>query len=145
RELEQLVELVAPERDPLRGRLHLDEAAVAGDDHVQVDVRARVLDVVEVEEELAADDPERDGGDGAGHRLREAEPVERAARGDPRAGDRRAASPSVRLEDVAVEPERALAERLEIGDRTYRPADQALDLDRAALLPARRRLALGAL
>src|SRR2546423_5235322 len=59
RQLEQLVELVATERHALGRGLHLDEAVVAGHDDVQVDVGARVLDVVEVEQELAADDPER--------------------------------------------------------------------------------------
>src|SRR5262245_21035248 len=44
-ELEQLVELVPAERDPLGGRLHLDEPSVAGHDHVQVDVRRRVLHI----------------------------------------------------------------------------------------------------
>src|SRR3954454_16009362 len=60
-EVEQLVELAAVERRALGGRLHLDEALGAGHDHVQVDLRARVLDVVEIEQQLAADDPERDG------------------------------------------------------------------------------------
>src|SRR4051812_43784020 len=43
-ELEQLVELVAPEGHTLRRRLHLDEPVVARDHDVQVDVRAGVLD-----------------------------------------------------------------------------------------------------
>ena len=45
------------------------------------------------------------------------EPVERAARRDVRAGDRRAARAAVGLEHVAVEPDRPLAERLEVDDR----------------------------
>ena len=49
-ELEQLVELVAAERNPLGGRLHLDEPPVAGHHDVQVDVGVRVLGVVEVEQ-----------------------------------------------------------------------------------------------
>src|ERR671928_148796 len=49
------------------------------------------------------------------------------------------------LEDVAIHPERPLAERLEVRHRPQRAADQPLDLDRApALLPARG-LALGSL
>ena len=52
--------------------------------------------------------------------------------GDVRAGDRRAARAAVGLEHVAVEPERPLAERLEVADRPERPPDQPLDLDRAA-------------
>ena len=63
-------------------------------------------------------------------------------RGDVDAGDRGAARAAVRLEHVAVEPERPLAERLEVGDGAHRAADQPLDLDRPALLAARARLAL---
>src|SRR6476469_1774276 len=69
RKLEQLVQLVAPEGHALRRRLHLDQPVVAGDHHAEVDVRARVLDVVKVEQKLAADDPERNRGTGARHRL----------------------------------------------------------------------------
>ena len=73
REAEQLVERLARERVALGGRLHLDEAAVAGHDDVHVGVGARVLGVVEVEERDAVDDADRDGGDRVAERLREAE------------------------------------------------------------------------
>src|SRR5437588_6534676 len=43
RELEQGVELLTCERVPLRRRLHLDQASVAGHDDVEVDVGRRVL------------------------------------------------------------------------------------------------------
>src|ERR687897_515189 len=45
------------------------------------------------------------------------------------------------LQHVAVEPERPLAERLEIRDRAHRAPDQPLDLDSPALLAAGARLA----
>ena len=45
------------ERRPLGGRLNLDQAAVAGHDDVDVDLGGRVLDVVQVEQRLAGDDP----------------------------------------------------------------------------------------
>ena len=57
-EREQLVEVRARERRALGGRLDLDEAAVAGHDDVGVDLRARVLGVVEVEQRHAVDDPQ---------------------------------------------------------------------------------------
>ena len=66
-------------------------------------------------------------------------------RRDVRARDRRAARPAVGLEDVAVEPERPLPERLHVGDGAEGAADQALDLDRPPLLLAGARLALRAL
>ena len=104
------------ERHALGRRLHLDEPAVAGHHDVHVDVGGRVLGVVEVEQRLAVDDADRDGRDRAGERLREAEAVERALRRDVRAADRRAARAAVGLEHVAVEPDRPLAERLEVDD-----------------------------
>src|SRR5919204_590441 len=75
-------------------------------------------------------------------RPAEAEAVERAPGGHVGAGDGRAARAAVGLEDVAVEPERALPQDLETGDRPQRAADQPLDLDRPAALPAARGLAL---
>src|SRR5215831_18129906 len=145
RQVEQLVQLVAVERRALGRGLHLDEALAAGHDDVQVDLGPRVLHVVEVEQQLAADDPERNRRDRVGQHAREARLPERARRRHVGARDRRAARSAVGLEDVAVEPERPLAERLEVEHGANRAPDQALDLDRAALLLARARLALGAL
>src|SRR5579862_2326026 len=136
-EVEQLVELLAVERHALCGRLHLDEAAVARDDDVHVGVGGRVLRVVEVEQRFTADDADRDG-----QHLREGEAVERAVGGDIGAADRSATGATVGLQDVAVQVDRSLAERLEIDHRAQRPADQALDLDRPAALPPARRLPL---
>src|SRR5688572_20702731 len=76
REIEQLVELLAGERRALGGRLHLDEPAVPRHHDVHVGLGGRVLGVLEVEERLAVDDPDGDGGDRPGERLREAELVE---------------------------------------------------------------------
>src|SRR3954452_17889240 len=50
REREQVVEGGARKRRALGGGLHLDETAVAGHDDVGVDLRSRVLGVVEVEQ-----------------------------------------------------------------------------------------------
>src|SRR2546423_5627324 len=144
REVEHLVERGPRERRPLRRRLHLDEVTFAGDDDVHVHLGARVLGVVEVEERLALDDADRDRGHGGGKGAAQAEAVERPVRGDVRAGDRGAARAAVGLEDVAVDPERALAERLEIDHRPQRTADQPLDRARAPALLAARGLAFRA-
>ena len=53
-------------------------------------------------------------------------------------GDRRAACAAVGLEHIAVEPERPLAERLEVADRAERTADEPLDLDRPPVRTAAR-------
>jgi hypothetical protein len=68
----------------------------------------------------------------------------RRARAAPRRThrDRGAARAAVGLEHVAVEPDRALAELLEVDDAAERAADQPLDLDGAPALLAARRLAL---
>src|SRR6185503_8275408 len=126
-EVEQLVELVAVERRALGRRLDLDQTPVAGHDDVDVHLGGRVLRIVEVEDRVALDDSDRDGADGIGERLSEAHVVERPPRSDVSARDRRAPRAAVRLDDVAVDPERPLAERVEIGDGTQCAADQPLD------------------
>src|SRR5437879_8260379 len=80
-QLEQLVEAVAAERVALGRRLHLDQASVARHHHVQVDVCGRVLGVVEIEQRVAADHPDRDGGDRVAEDLAEPEALERPAGG----------------------------------------------------------------
>src|SRR5437868_1832427 len=122
-ELEQLVESCAREGRPLRSRLHLDELAVAGHDDVHVDFGLRVLRVVEVEQRLTVHDADGDRCDGSRERARQAEAVERAPSRHVRTRDRGAARAAVRLQHVAVDPQRALAERLEI----RHPADGASD------------------
>jgi hypothetical protein len=114
-------------------------------DDVHVDLRLRVLRVVEVEQRLVADDPDRDRGDGSGQRPTEPETLERAAGRNVRPRDRSAARAAVGLQDVAVDPQRALAECLEIRHGAQRPPDQALDLDGPPAEPPARRLALRAI
>ena len=63
---------------------------------------------------------------------------------DVRPGDRGGAGAAVGLEDVAVEDDRVLAERLVVDDRAQRAADQPGDLVGAAADPALDRLAVGA-
>src|SRR3954453_23886595 len=143
-EVEQAVEAFPVEGDLLRRRLHLDEPAAAGHHDVHVPLRLRILRVVEVEQGLAADDADRDRRDGARQRLGKPEAVERATRRHIGPADRGAAGAAVGLEDVAVEPERPLAERAEVRHRPQRAADQPLDLDRPTALLPPRRLPVGA-
>src|SRR5256714_10127135 len=144
-ELEQLVQLLARERLLLSGRLNLDEPSATGHDDVHVDLGGRVFCVVEIEQRLPADDADRDRCDGVGQRLREPEPVERQPPRDAGPADRRAAGAAGRLQHIAVEPKRPLAERLEVCDGAQRTSDQPLDLDRSATLLAARGLTLRAL
>src|SRR6201987_2612360 len=60
------------------------------------------------------------------------------------AGDRGCAGASIRLQDIAVDLDLALAQLPEISHRPQAAADQPLDFLRASALPAARRLAVGA-
>src|SRR5581483_3620282 len=65
--------------------------------------------------------------------------------GDVAARDRGGARAAVGLDDVAVDDERVFAQLLQVDHRAQRTADETLDLERPAALPALRRLAPGAL
>ena len=71
--------------------------------------------------------------------------LQRELERDVAAGDRRGARAAVGLEHVAVDPDGALAERLEVDDAAQRAADQPLDLDGAAVRAPLRDVALLAL
>src|SRR5262249_6122441 len=62
-EIEEEVEQLARERRTLGRGLYLDDATGARHDDVHVQVGRRVLRVVEVEQRLAVDDPDRDSAD----------------------------------------------------------------------------------
>src|SRR6185369_3781651 len=125
-------------------RLDLDQPAIAAHDDVHVHVRGRVLAVVQVEERLAADDPNRDCADTL-HRSRKSLALRGAGERDPGAADSGRPCPAVRLDDVAVEPDRPLAELLEVVGGAEGATDEALDLHSAAALAAGAGLARGAL
>ena len=58
--------------------------------------------------------------------------LERQRQRDEGAGDRRRPRAAVGLDDVAVDPDRPLAERREVGHRAQRPSDEPLNLLRPA-------------
>src|SRR5262245_9590026 len=138
---EKLIQRRPRERGALRGRLHLHEAAVARHDHVGVDLRPRVLGVVEIAQRLPIDHPDAD----RRYRLVQRQPLDRFTvdqygqgllQGHEATGDRRAARPAVRLQHVAVHVDRSLTERLEVDHAAEGTADQALDLHPASILLA---------
>jgi hypothetical protein len=137
----------ARERRALGGALHLDDAARAGHHHVHVGVAVGVLGVVEVEHRLAAPHADRHRGDrsraaATRRACRGAQPLDRIVHRDPGAGDRGGAGAAVGLQHVAVDLQRALAERLQVDHRAQAAADQPLDLLGAPRLLAARRLAV---
>src|SRR5688572_13525135 len=134
---EQAGESIGPERFGLRGTLNLDETAVTCFDDIHVDIGFRVFFVGEVEERHAAHHPHADGRHVVGHwnRLELIVLLELAQcdhERHKRAGDRRAARAAVGLDDIAVEPDGALAEMSELDDRPHRAADQPLDFHGAS-------------
>jgi hypothetical protein len=148
-EREQPVHLGACERGTFGRALHLDEAAGGGHHDVHVGVAGRVFDIFEVEQRRAFDDADRHRGDElADRRCGELavgeQPAHRVVRSDEGAGDRRGARAAVGLEHVAIERDRAFAERLQVEHGAQRAADQALDLLRAAALLAARGFAVAA-
>ena len=72
-------------------------------------------------------------------------PAEAIVQGHPGAGDRGGAGAAIGLDHVAVDGDLAFADRCEVDHRTQAAPDQALDLDGAAALLARRGLASRAL
>ena len=133
----------------LGGRLHLDEATVAGHHHVHVDGRGRIFLVVEVEQRLAVHDADADRRDGVEERqLVEAqrllELLRHLVHGHVGAADARRARAAVGLEHVAVDGDGALADDAEVHDGAQTAADEALDLHGATALLAAHRLALRA-
>jgi hypothetical protein len=128
------------------GGVHLDEQAGLRPDDVEVRVRLRVLHVSEIEHRLPGADPHRNGRD----RLAERPPRDRPfahelregdRQRDARSGDRGAARPAVRLEDVAVEGDGPLAEPAQLDDAAEGPPDEPLDFVRASALATGRRFA----
>ena len=72
------------------------------------------------------------------------QPADRVVRSHPGASDRSGAGTAVGLQHIAVDQDAALAQGLEVKNAAQRPADQALDLLRAAALLAASSLAVTA-
>ena len=146
-ERHQRVERAFVERFPFGRALQLDEPAVAGLDEVHVDLGPRVLVVGQVEQRGAVDDAHAGGGDEVGERdiadqRQVAHPLEGERQRHEPAGDRRGARAAVRLDHVAIDPDRAFTEVRQLGDRPQRSSDQPLNLLGASADLAGRRFAL---
>ena len=144
-ELQQPVHLLAMERLALRGPLDLDVRARVRGDHVEVDLRARILRVVEVQQQRALHDAHAHRAQVPPERPLEARAPERDGERDPATGDRGAARAAVRLEHVAVDGHGPLAQDRRVHHAPQRPPDEPLDLVRPAAQLALDRLALAAL
>ena len=138
REDEEALELVVAEGGFFAGALNFDELTLAGHDDVEVHFGVLVFQIRDVEELASGDDADADGGDGIGEGVvveffRVEKFLDGEAGGEVGAGDRGGAGAAVGLKNVAVEPEGVLAEFAEVDDGAEGAADEALDLDGAAV------------
>src|SRR2546428_11463297 len=132
---EERVQPRAAEGHRLGRARHLHELAAAGHDDVHVHLGTRVLGVAEVEQRLTLDDTDADRGDVVADRRRGLLPRDlrdRVGHRDEAAGDGGGARAAVRLDHVAVHPERAPGELRAVDDGAEGPADDPLDLLRPA-------------
>ena len=139
RDGQECVQPGAAERHLLGGSLHFHELAGAGHDDVHVDLGGGVLGVVQVEQRLALDDADADGGHTVpdrGRGLQTGNAADGVGDRDEAAGDGGGARAAVGLDDVAVHPHCALAELAPVDDSAERPADEPLNLLRPAARPA---------
>src|SRR5262245_30858390 len=137
-EREQLVEARATERDLLGGPLHLHELAGARHHHVHADLSRGSLGVVEIKHGLALHDTDthrRHAVTNGRLAIHAGDPTNGVGDGHETAGDGGRAGAAVGLDHVAVHPDRTLSELAAIDDGAKGPADQALDLLRAAAGP----------
>jgi hypothetical protein len=117
----------------LRGALDLDDATVLAHDDIHVDAGAYVLIVIQIETGLTVDDPDAHGGNPLPHRRLGNQPlanhpvecVDNRYRGS---GDRGSASPTVRLEYIAVDADGVLAEPEARKHGAHASPDESLDL-----------------
>ena len=77
----------------------------------------------------------------ADQRSRIDQSLERQAEGDERSGNRGGARPAIGLNHIAIDPDGALAQLLQIGDRAQRSSDEPLNFLRPSTLLAPRRFA----
>src|SRR5271168_819210 len=123
----------------LGGGLQFDNLVAGGHDEVHVDVGARIFFVVEIEKNFAVDDAHADRRyEILDRRGRQSSRIDQALQGQAesyeRSGDRSGARASVGLDYIAIDPDGAFAQTLQISNRAQRASDQALNFLRAAAL-----------
>lgn len=138
-ELEHVGELGAAEGGFFAAALKFDELEVFGHDDVEIDGGVFVFDVVKIEERCAVNDAARHGGDEFLHWvLLELSLGEKFfngdADGDAGSGDGCGAGAAVGLENVAVDPNGARSEGLEVDHGTHGATDETLDFDGSPVL-----------
>ena len=137
---QQPVPHLAREHAALAGSLHLDKVTLAVHDDVHVHVGMAVLRVAQIQRGLPVDDAHADrrhlADDGRSGQLAVLHQLPDGQRQrDKAAGDGRGARASVGLQDVAVNRNRALAQRRKVQRLAERTADEAGNLHAPAIPP----------
>src|SRR5450631_1202483 len=145
-EIQERIELVAPERMAFSAALYFDVSAAVVHNDVHVGLSLGVLGVVEIEHGCSCDNADRYGRNlsvqrTCTDRAPPHEPLAGLCKSNVRPGDRGRACPAVRLQHITIQRHGTLAERLQINDCAQRATDEALDLLSSAALFAARRLA----
>src|SRR5438874_4266945 len=135
-ETQQIVQACPIERRLLGGALDLDEFAGARNDHVHVHGGAAILYIVQVQDWAPADDADADRRHAVADGRADAGLAKGVGDRDEAAGDRGRARSTVGLDDVAVDPDGALAHLGALDHGAQGAADEALDLLRATAWPA---------
>src|SRR5437870_2730574 len=140
-ERNESIHFASHQRRPLSRGLNFDEAAAPGHHDVHVGIAPGILGVVEIEQYPVSNDTHRNGSNEilerlAGDETQGLAPGHRIVQCHASAGNGRAARPPVGLDHIAVESDRALTERGQVGDGAHAATDQALDLLCTSRLPA---------
>ena len=150
RQREKLEEVLFGERLLFRRPLHFDNCARAGENEVCVRVGTGVLRIVQVKNRSPLVYPTAHCRDMIGQRLFIHDTTglhlrKRVVERHKSTGDRRGTGTAVRLNDIAIDLDLALAEGLQVDHGTQTAANQPLNFERAATLPAAGRLSVRAL
>ena len=118
--------------------LEFHEIEFIGHDDIHIDASVAVFDVVEIDKHLVVHDAHAHCGDAVFHGefldfpLLD-KPLTGEFDGDGCASDGGRACAAIGLQDIAIHPERALAEFFEIDDGAEGPSDEALNLGAASI------------
>ena len=146
-ERKQIGKLRLGERGLLAGALNFDEFTGGIHHEVHVHRRGDVFGVAQVEQRRAVDDADADGGDAGndragGNLFLVHQFCHRERERDERTGDGRGARAAVGLEHVAIHPDGAFAQFVEVKRGAHGAADEPLDFLRPSVNFSLRTVAL---
>ncbi len=149
-EIEHGIQLVAAKGVAFRGPLQLNEMARVVHDHVHVGLGFRVFRIIQVEHSHTPINPYRNRCHVAMNRVRfQCPPGAKLVQGNPKChvGARDGCRPraAVRLDDIAVQCDRAFPETVQVHDRAQGTPDESLNLHGSSALASARGFTMGAL